>query len=205
MRPAARLSAFIADGLRAGHTPDALATALRAQGWDDKDITLAMADWADSGLGVPVPRPGHRAALRDGVVYAVIFASLFAIAWHAVQFGVGLVDLWIPHGPRDWSISDLRWSVSVLAVTVPVFIGLHIHARRAIRRDPARGGGVLRARLAAVALFLVALVLLGDAVAVVFIALGGEIVPNFLAKAAVVAAVAIGVALYYRLTAPVTD
>ena len=202
MRPAMRLSQFVADGLRAGHSAESLANTLRAQGWPEKDVALAMADWADVGLGVPVPRPGGRAALRDAVVYALIFASLFAIAWHAVQFGVELVDVVFPDGPRDWwGMTSLRWSFSVLVVTLPVFAALHIYAAR----DTARAANAVRSRIAAVALFLVALVLLGDAVAVVFAALGGEITARFITKAGVVAGVALMVAAYYRLTAPVTD
>lgn len=206
MRPMTRLSQFVADGLRAGHSAETLANTLRAQGWAEKDVALALADWTDAGLGVPVPRPSDRAALRDAVVYALIFASLFAIAWHSVQFGVELVDVVFPDGPREWwGLTSLRWSFSVLVVTLPVFAALHIHAARAVARNPARAANAFRARIAAVALFLVALVLLGDAVAVVFAALGGEITARFIAKAGVLAGVALMVAAYYRLTAPVTD
>lgn len=200
MKPAAQLSQFVQDGLRAGHSRDELRTALAAAGWSALEIDTALAAWSNSMLRVPVPRPVPAISARDVMIYGLMAVALLAVTWHLVQLCFGLIDLWLqdPVTQSYVSTNSMRWSIATLSVVTPLFLWLHIRAEGLSRRDPGHRRAPLRARFGAAALFLAALVLLGDAIAVVFALLNGELSAQFVAKALVVAGVAGLVMLWGR-------
>ncbi|MCC5985420.1 MAG: hypothetical protein JJU42_13770 [Rhodobacteraceae bacterium] len=202
MKPAEQLAQFVQQGLQAGHPPDTLRAALLDAGWSDAEVDGALAGWADAGLGVPVPRPRGSVSARDAAVYGLLFVALLSVTWNLVSLGFRLIDTWLPDplrgtGQDAWTSSSMRWSMAALIVVGPLFVALHLHAERAttnkgLRRSP------MRRRVGALGLFLAALVLLGDAVGVVYALLSGDMTAQFIAKAALVAAVALLVMLYFR-------
>ncbi len=202
MKPAEQLAQFVQQGLQAGHSPERLRAALLEAGWSDAEVDGALAGWADAGLGVPVPRPRASVSARDAAVYGLLFVALLSVTWNLVSLGFRLIEIWVPdplqRGGRDaWTSSSVRWSMAALIVLGPLFVALHIFAERAtshrgMRRSP------MRRRVGALGLFLAALVLLGDAVGVVYAALSGDMTAQFIAKAALVAVVAVLVMLYFR-------
>lgn len=99
-----------------------------------------------------------------GVLVLVTFASLRPVAWHANRVLFRLIDLAFAPEPlmvaeRLQRASDPRWSVSVLLVTLPVFLaGFWILAARLRRGSSAVSGKFLIFVLAA--LFLNSFVIL---------------------------------------------
>ncbi len=202
MKPAEALSQFVQQGLQAGHTPERLRAALESAGWTSQEVDTALGGWDDAGLGMPVPRPRTSVSAREAMVYGLLFVALISVTWNLVSLGFRLIEIWVPDpatGYYDtWVGSSMRWSMATLIVLSPLFLWLHLHAERAtaanrgLRRSPVRG------RIGALGLFLAALVLLGDAVAVVYAGLSGDLTAQFLAKAGLVALVAMMVVGYFR-------
>ena len=201
MRPAEQLSLFVHDGLRAGHSPQELRDALTQAGWSEHEIDDALASWSEGALRLPVPRPRPYVSAREAMLYGLMFVTLLAVTWHLVQLSFGLIEIWLPDpmsGTGYWSQRSMRWSIATLIVVLPLFLGLNRHAERVARDDPGQRRSLIRKRFGALTLFLAALVLLGDSIAVVFAWLNGDLTARFAAKAAVVAVVAVLVIGYFR-------
>lgn len=201
MRPADQLSQFVREGLRAGHTPQELRAALTHAGWSAHEIDDALDAWADDGLRLPVPRPRPYVSAREAMLYGLMFVTLLAVTWHLVQLSFGLIDMWLADpagGPGSWAQRSMRWSIATLIVVLPLFLGLNHYAERMARDDPGQRRSLIRKRFGALTLFMAALVLLGDAVAVVFAWLSGDMTVQFAARAGVVALVAVLVIGWFR-------
>ena len=85
-----------------------------------------------------------------------------------------------------------------LAVFAPLFLLLNLRTSRAARADRSLRRSAVRDWLAHGAMFVAALTLVGDLVSAISAALGGGLHPDFLAKSALVAAVAGAIYLYFR-------
>jgi hypothetical protein len=193
MKPRESLSDFVRDGLRAGHSPDELRTALERAGWSGAEIDAALTVWIDGGLRLPVPRPRSSVSGRELVVFALFAITLVVVIWHLVQLSFALIEIWLPDpdSPRGgWAHGSIRWSVSTLIVVLPLFAWLTWRVETPSRGEPGRGRSPIEMRFGALAMLLAILVLIGDAVAVIYAGLSGDLTVQFLAKAMVVAVVA---------------
>lgn len=200
MKPAEQLSRFVQEGLRAGHNRTELREALTAAGWSALEIDTALAQWSEGALRLPVPRPTASISARDVMLYGLMAVALLAVTWHLVQLCFGLIDIWLADATMHSYVntSSIRWSMATLIVVAPLFLWLHVRAEALSRDDAGHRRAPLRKRLGAIALFMAALVLLGDTIAVVFALLNGEMTAQFFAKALVVAGVAGLVMLWGR-------
>ncbi len=201
MKPADQLATFVQDGFRAGHSAAELRRALGAAGWSEPEIDTALAGWADHGLRLPVPRPRPSGSAAEAATYALLFFALLSVTWNVVALAFWLVEIWLPEGD-DWSgygaARAMRWSIAVLVVILPLFLWLQARTDRAARANPGQLRSPIRKKFGAVTVFLAALVLLADAIAVVFAFLNGDITAQFIAKAAIVALVAGLVIAWFR-------
>jgi hypothetical protein len=202
MKPADALAQFVQDGLRAGHAPDRLRSALMTEGWSEAEVSAALGAWADHGLGLPVPRPRALVAGHDAVLYGLMFVSLLVVTWNLIDLGFALIETWLPDPLLDdmgtWASMSMRWSIATLIVALPLFLWLNQRAAQAVALDPGQRRAPLRRRFGAVTLFLAALSLLGAAVAVVYAGLTGVITAQFLAKTVLVVMVAGLVIAWFR-------
>lgn len=200
MSTSPEIARFIEAGLRAGHSPEELRQALTDAGWPAHEIEAALALWTDGGLRLPVPRPRQTVSGRDVLLYGLMGVAVLSLTWHLVSLGFALIARWLPDPLQD-RINDtesMRWSIAVLIVLLPLFLWLNHRAETAARADPGQRKTPVRHGFGAVALFLSALVLLGSAVTVVYTGLSGALTLHFLAKSALVAAVAFVVLLWGR-------
>lgn len=193
-----QLNAFVRDAYRAGHDPARIDAAMARAGWDATQRQAALDRWlVEDGLP-PVPRAPVRIMVRDVVMNALLLVSLAVVAWHICQLGFALIDrsfrdpALMAYFP-DYS-GTIRWSIAALVGFVPLLLFLTNRTRRDEKgpRSPARNF------FAALTLFLVAVVLLGDFVFVVYELLTGDLTIRFVLKSLLVAAVALLVLWYYR-------
>lgn len=201
MKPRESLTDFVRDGLRAGHSPDELRDALVRAGWPGAEIDAAMAVWIADGLRLPVPRPQPSVSGRALVMFGLFAITLVVVIWHLVQLSFALIDIWLPDPGRSgggWAHSSIRWSMATLAVVLPLFAWLTWRVEGPARQtsDPHRAPVELR--FGALAVLVSILVLIGNAVAVVYAGLSGDLTAQFLAKAAVVAVVAALLIAWFR-------
>jgi hypothetical protein len=198
------LEAFVRDALARGASRPSIEAALAAAGWPQEQVRSALAAWAEVPFAVPVPRPRPYLSAREAFFYLVLFATLYAWAYH---LGSLLFDLiahaWPDPAEVDWRAGgrprSMRFSVATLVVAFPVFLLVARRLGRELARNPVKRLSAIRRWLTYMTLFVAAAVLVGDSVALVYNLLGGELTARFLAKVLVVAAIAGGIFGYYLL------
>lgn len=190
MRPADQLAQFVADALKAGRSRGEIADALQQAGWAENEVADALNAWADTGFNPPVPRPRPYVSAREAFLYGMMFLALAMTAWNITTLGFELIELWLPDATdryNRYNIGTVRWSISVLVVFFPLFVVMNARAQRAARADPGKRRSAVRKWFGYITLFLAALALLGDLIAVIYALLSGDLTARFLAKAALVA------------------
>lgn len=200
-----RLTAFVQAALAAGHPRAEIAARLGAAGWSRQEVDTALSQWAKDGFPLPVPRPYASLGARDAFLYALMFTALGIVLGHAITLGFALVDIWLPDTAERYvpTAARMRWPIAVLIVFLPIFLLLDRRMHRAARKDKAQRRSRILAALGFLALYLAALTLVGDAIAVIYAFLSGELTLRFAAKAALVALLAAQVFFYVKgLMAP---
>lgn len=203
MQPSEQLAAFVHEGLKSGHDPHAIGTALRAGGWSEREVSEALSGWlpAQPGLDrLPVPRPRPYVSARDAVLYGLLFIALGNVAWGIGSLGLQVIDGLIAD-PADFyrgrSYSS-QWSIASLIVFTPVFLVLNHRVMRRTVADGGRSRSLVRKWFASITVIIATLTLLGDAVTVIYAFLSGDLTLRFLAKAVWVAILAAVVLTYLR-------
>jgi hypothetical protein len=100
--------------------------------------------------------------------------------------------------PREATENAIRWSVSALVVTFPVFLFVARIVQQEVTRDPSRRASKVRRWLTYLTAFVAAGFLTGDVTALIYNLLGGELTVRFLLKALTVGSIA-GVVFGYYL------
>ena len=191
-----QLSRFVRDALAGGTGRGEIAEVLTRAGWSVSEVQEALDAWADTPFSPPIPRPQATVSARDFFVYALTFGVLIFAAVNLVTLLHALIDTAFARG-EDFRRWQIRWSMAVLIVTVPVYLWLTIRERGKLRRDPALYRSAIRKWLIWIALLIAAATLLADLVAVINRLLQGDLTVQFLLKALVVAGVAGGIFAYY--------
>lgn len=196
------LTDFVRDALQAGHSRDAIDTALTDAGWSRRDITDALAGFADTPFLPPVPRPRRYLASRDAFVYALMFLTLGLTAGHLISLIFAIIDIWLPDiGSSTYRIMaaerQIRWAFAVLVLATPLYLWLMRLATARIEPEAGVRRSALRKWLTYLALLISAMALLGDAVYVVYRLLAGDATAEFLLKAATVGSVAAAIFFFY--------
>ncbi|MDX1781954.1 MAG: DUF5671 domain-containing protein [Thalassovita sp.] len=201
MRPADQLAQFVSEALKQGRPRDDIATALRDAGWAPNEVAEAMNAWSKTDFLPPVPRPRPYVSAREAFLYALMFLALAMTAWNITALGFELIELWLPDVTDQYtrySASAVRWSISVLVVFFPLFLVMNTRAQRAAHADPGKRRSAVRKWFGYITLFLAAIALLGDLIAVIYALLNGDLTARFFAKAVLVALTAGLIFLYFR-------
>jgi len=177
--------------------------ALVAAGWPADQVRQALWSFADVDFPVPVPRPVSRMAARETFLYALMFGTLILSSYQLGDLAFELINRAFPD-PADRSdpqstVQAIRWSLSTLIVTFPLFLYVTWIVSGDIRREPIRRASRIRRQLTFVTLFLSAVALTGDVIAVVYNFLGGELTTRLVLKVLVVAVIAGSIFAYYLL------
>ncbi len=200
MRAPEPLSAFVREAVALGRSEAEIGAALATAGWSRAEIAAGLAAW-DRAPGLPpVPRPRAAASPGEALAHLVLFVALGIVAFNLWLVGLALIDRFVPD-PLDPGLyvvrSDVRWAVAGLAVAWPLWAALTLRLARAEGADPGRRRSPVGRWLTAAALFLAAVTIVGDLIAVIARFLDGELTARFLAKAVLVAALAGAVFLLY--------
>ena len=198
------LDTFIRDALNRGEKRERVAAALVAAGWTQKEIDNALDDYADTDLGLAVPKPRPYVSAREAFLYLVLFILLGVVAWNLGSLLFALIDTAIPDeleqqydyfwGGRDMQI---RSAIAGLVVGGPLFAWLALHIRKQRRTNPAMQRSRVRKWLTYIALIIASCTLIGDAISLVYSFLAGELSTRLLLKLLVVAILAGGVFFYF--------
>lgn len=202
MRPADQLAVFVRDALSAGRTRDEIRRALLRAGWTENEVAAALRAWAETEFTPPVPRPRATVTAREAFTYSLLFVTLAVSAWHITTLGFTLIDRWLPEPGAEryqyWGEERIRWSLAVLVVVFPLFLFIGWRLKRGATDEAARRRSAPRKWVGYLVLFLAAVTLVGDLVAVVYAFLSGDLTARFVAKAALVALMAGLIWVYFQ-------
>lgn len=193
---------FVRDALLAGRSRMDIREALGAAGWSEREVREALAGFADNDFTPPVPRPKPHVTARDVFIYALLYTALAVSATNLVILIHSILDLRMPDpGDGAWkpayATQQIRWSIATLVVSAPVYIWLTAYTGYKIHEDASLRRSLVRKWLTYVALFVSALVFLGDATVVIYNFLQGEMTLRFSLKAATVLVVSGGIFAFY--------
>ena len=208
MRQADQLSEFVRTALSDGRSRADISAAMTQAGWSVGEATSAMDGWAESSFSTPVPRPRPYVSAREVFLYGLMFVALSMTTIYLAQLGMALIDLWMQADPvidtnnyyynGNYLMSQIRWAIAVLVVFLPVFVFLNIRTERTARADPAKRRSLVRKWFVSIALFVSLVVILGNLIYTIYALLNGELTPQFLAKAGLVAVIALIVIFNFR-------
>ena len=188
------LSRFLKEGLERGLPRKELEGVLLQTGWPPEQVKGALAAYAevDFPLAVPVPKPYLSA--REAFVYLVLFTTLYVSAFSLGSLVFELINQAFPDPgtfiPAAATRASIRWSISLLLVTFPVFAFVQLRTDRALEADPTRGLSEVRRWLTYLTLFVASAFLIGDVTSVVYRVLSGEITTRFILKVLTIAVIA---------------
>jgi MFS family permease len=198
------LDIFIREALNRGETRPRISTALIAAGWTQKEVDNALDDYAETDIGLAVPKPRAYVSAREAFLYLVLFILLGVVAWNLGSLLFALIDTAIADeldneygfffGSRDMQI---RQAIAGLVVGGPLFAWLALHIRKQRRTNPAMQRSRVRKWLTYIALIIASCTLIGDAISLVYSFLAGELSTRLLLKLLVVAILAGGVFFYF--------
>lgn len=195
---------FVGRALDRGESREAIERALTAAGWPPGEARSALAAYAAVDFPMAVPRPRPSVSARDAFLYLLLFLTLSLSAFYLGALLFELVDRLIPDPDlgeyRGYSDDWIRWCVAMLAVSVPVFGLVARRIGREVAADPAKRASSVRKWLTYIALFIAAMVLIGDVVALIYEFLRGELTLRFCLKIVIVAAIAGPIFLFYYRT-----
>lgn len=196
------LDRFVRDTLGRGLERERIRGALLQAGWPSEEIEAALAQWADLGLPIPVPRRRPYLSAREAFLYLVMFVTLYITAFDVGALLFQAVERWVPDPGRGanydrYSPEQVRTAVAGVLIAFPIFLALARAIGREIGREPEKRASRIRKWLTYLTLFVAAIVLIGDLTWLVAKLLGGELPPRFLLKTIVVFAIAATVFGHY--------
>ena len=199
------LDLFIREALNRGEARDRISTALIAAGWTQKEVTAGLDDYAETDLGLAVPKPRAYVSAREAFLYLVLFILLGVVAWNLGSLLFALIDTTLPDElDRDGNSyvfvareTQIRQAIAGLVVGGPLFAWLALYIRKQRRNNPAMQRSRVRKWLTYITLTITACTLIGDAISLVYGFLNGDLSTRLLLKLLVVAILAGGVFFYF--------
>ncbi len=198
------LDIFIREALNRGQPRERVAAALVAAGWTQKEVDAALDAYAVSDFGMAVPKPRPYVSAREAFLYLVLFILLGVVAWNLGSLLFALIDIAIYDeldGANQYVFisreSQIRSAIAGLVVGAPIFAWLAFHIRKQRRTNPAMQRSRVRKWLTYVTLIIASCTLIGDAIALVYSFLSGELSARLILKLLVIAILAGGVFLYF--------
>lgn len=195
---------FTRRALAAGSGRGDIARALSEAGWPQADIASALDSFAEVNFPIPVPKPKPYLSAWEVFVYLVMFLSLYIAAFHLGGIIFEFIDLQFPDRLQSQEAniafySGIRWDISALVVSLPLFLYMFGLANRAIARDPTKRSSRPRKWLTYMTLFVAVVSLVADVATLVYNLLGGEFTIRFALKVVTVIIIAGGIFAYFLI------
>jgi Domain of unknown function (DUF5671) len=199
----AELYPFVRDALSQGVPRGEIHGALTEAGWPQSDVAAALGGFAEVEFPVPVPKPRPSLSARETFEYLVLFGTLYISAFSLGSLLFQLLNHFLPDAM--WSVGRtaaiteaIRWSISWLAVSAPVFLYAARANGRAVARIPLKRRSPVRRWMTYLTLAVASGILIGDSTTLVYNLLAGEISTRFVWKVVTIALIA-GTAFAYYL------
>ena len=196
------LAYFVKEALLRGASREEIETALIGAGWPREQVRQALSGYADIEFPVPVPLPKQQLSARDAFFYLVLFSTLGLSAYYLGSLIFQIIDIVFPdptpvasHG--FWGQNKIRWAIAVLVVSFPLYLFLAARISSEIAAEPLKGASGVRKWLTYLTLFVAALVIIGDLVALVYQFLNGDLSIRVALKILTVGVISGAIFVYY--------
>ncbi len=195
-----QLSSFIAAARQKGMDFQTIKSLLVASGWKEREVERAL---VAETLDMPVPPAPDVGGAREAFLHLLSFACLYIGLGSLIFLYFSCLDWLFPDpafdgryvATTDWS--GLRWQMAMVIVTFPVFVWVSRIIAQDIRQHPEKNRSGLRRWLTYLTLFATALILIADAITLVWYLLEGELTVRFMLKVLIVLALAGMTFVYY--------
>lgn len=197
------ISVFVHDALSAGKSRAEIRSVLLTAGWEPEEADKALAEFADSDFGIPVPRKRTHLYARDTFLHLIEFLTLTISAIGLGTLLFQFVNLLFPDPLRqqDWAIdsvySTLRFAASALIIAFPVFVWVTRLLRRTYREDVERRASPVRKWLTYLQMFFAVALVIAYLITLVNHLLDGSLSISFAVKVLIVLGTAAMVFRYY--------
>jgi len=195
---------FVRTAKEQGIADDSVVGILRQNGWPERRIYRALAEYytATTGLTVPV-RAGTAETARDAFLYLLNFIALGFWTVALWQIWDDLVRRWYPDPLSDTGTTlreDIAWQVAVIVVTFPLFALMHALIQRELVRRPELYYSPVRRWLMYLTLVFAAIAIVVDAAMTIQSLIVGHLSTHFLLDTLGLMLLGGGVFAYYLLT-----
>ncbi|OGL74322.1 hypothetical protein A3E39_04640 [Candidatus Uhrbacteria bacterium RIFCSPHIGHO2_12_FULL_60_25] len=197
------LQSFVKESLEKNVPRARIQDVLKKAGWKPDEVRNALDAYADADFPVPVPRRKPYMSAREAFMYLVMFLTLY---WTSFSFGQLIYQFInraypdpLQYGYIDSSFQTIRMDTASIIIAFPVFLYVSWVLGKAMKKDPEKRASKIRKWLTYLTLFIAAGIIIGDLIALVFNALGGELTPRFLLKVLTVGAIAGSIFGFYLI------
>ncbi|MEK7524218.1 MAG: DUF5671 domain-containing protein [Patescibacteria group bacterium] len=138
--------------------------------------------------------------VRDFFLYLLAIVTLYMCVWSFISLLFDYINVLLPDQLNtyySWSYEQVRWSISMLIIVFPVYLGVTWFLRKDIIAYPEKRDLWVRKCLLYFTLFLAAITIIVDLVTLINNFLNGELTLRFFLKVLVVLVVAAAVFGYY--------
>lgn len=192
------LTTFVKEALTRGVPRAEIEGILLQSGWSKRQVSDALATFADVTFPIPVPKPRPYTDAREAFLYGLLFVALSLSAYHLGMLIFRFIEQAFPLTDSATSLGEAtRWPISVLVVALPVFFYVSRLVNRDVRLDPSKRASKSRSQMTYITLFVCASVVIGILAGLVYNFLGGELTIRFILKSLTAAGIAAGVFGYY--------
>lgn len=198
------LFAYVRAAKQGGVSDESLLGMLRQNGWSDRRVYRALAEYYSGMLGAAVPvRRESSGNARDAFLYLLNFITLGFWAVALWQIWDDLVRRLFPdalsyEGPslRD----DIAWQVAMIVVAFPIFAFVHTLIQRELSQRPELYYSPIRRWLTYIALVIAAITILCDAALAIQSLIVGHLTTHFLLDTLGLLVIGGGIFVYYLTT-----
>ena len=136
---------------------------------------------------------------RDVFLYLLAMVTLYFNSFNLIRLFFEYISVLIPDPLRQFHDpgSAMRFSIASLMIIFPVFIWVSRFLNRDIAKSPEKAELKIRKWLVYLTLFVAALLIIGDLIALIFNFLQGDLTSQFILKMLAVLLVAVSVFGYY--------
>jgi hypothetical protein len=136
---------------------------------------------------------------RDVFMYLLATITLYFVAFSVIDLLFGYINIAFPDALNPYYDAGgaIRWSLALLIIIFPVYFWTSRFLEKDIAKEPAKNDLKIRKWLLYLTLFLAALLIIGDLVALIFNFLQGEITVRFFSKVIAVLIVAGAIFWFY--------
>ena len=199
-----KLSQFIEHARHKGMDHATIFVLLRSAGWKDPEIADAI---AARELAMPVPERAGVGSAREAFFHLLAFTALYAWAISLIYLFFTYIAVALPDPATPTStyaiesaLSSMRVALATLIVSFPLFVLVWWLLLREVRKFPDKAKSGVRRWLTSLSLFVAAVTILGDAIAVVYYLVEGDLTIRFLLKVGVLLVIPGALLAYLALT-----